>query len=192
MTTAALRRRRLPPAIRMFFLAQDPRRLLVVSDGEDRAELRLPSARPRLREPRHAADGLGRPRTTRDAARASRRAHRHDGQAYRVSAEMARRRARSRLREERRPHDGRDERPRPRPPRHRDGAAPPTTSSRPRSRTGTRRGRSASLHGYRNAQATVLAPTGTIGLLMDCDTTGIEPDFALVKFRSSPAAASRS
>jgi ribonucleoside-diphosphate reductase alpha chain len=37
--------------------------------------------------------------------------------------------------------------------------------------------------GYRNAQATVLAPTGTIGLLMDCDTTGIEPDFSLVKFK---------
>ena len=38
-------------------------------------------------------------------------------------------------------------------------------------------------HGYRNAQATCIAPTGTIGLLMDCDTTGIEPDFALVKFK---------
>ncbi|HRJ26750.1 MAG TPA: vitamin B12-dependent ribonucleotide reductase [Fimbriimonadaceae bacterium] len=38
-------------------------------------------------------------------------------------------------------------------------------------------------HGYRNAQVTVLAPTGTIGLIMDCDTTGIEPDFALVKFK---------
>src|SRR5712671_636416 len=38
-------------------------------------------------------------------------------------------------------------------------------------------------HGYRNAQATVLAPTGTIGLLMDCDTTGVEPDFALIKFK---------
>ncbi len=38
-------------------------------------------------------------------------------------------------------------------------------------------------YGYRNAQATVLAPTGTIGLLMDCDTTGIEPDFSLVKFK---------
>ena len=38
-------------------------------------------------------------------------------------------------------------------------------------------------HGYRNAQVTVIAPTGTIGLVMDCDTTGIEPDFALVKFK---------
>lgn len=39
------------------------------------------------------------------------------------------------------------------------------------------------LHGYRNAQVTAIAPTGTIGLLMDCDTTGVEPDFALVKFK---------
>jgi ribonucleoside-diphosphate reductase alpha chain len=39
-------------------------------------------------------------------------------------------------------------------------------------------------HGFRNAQASVVAPTGTIGLVMDCDTTGIEPDFALVKFKS--------
>ena len=39
------------------------------------------------------------------------------------------------------------------------------------------------VYGYRNAQSTVIAPTGTIGLLMDCDTTGIEPDFALVKFK---------
>ena len=38
-------------------------------------------------------------------------------------------------------------------------------------------------NGYRNAQATVIAPTGTIGLLMNCDTTGVEPDFALVKFK---------
>ena len=48
-------------------------------------------------------------------------------------------------------------------------------------------GRSASSlgekHGYRNAQASLLAPTGTIGLMMDCDTTGIEPDLALVKFK---------
>src|SRR5207344_256271 len=39
------------------------------------------------------------------------------------------------------------------------------------------------LYGYRNAQATVLAPTGTISFLMDCDTTGIEPDFSLVKYK---------
>jgi ribonucleoside-diphosphate reductase alpha chain len=39
-------------------------------------------------------------------------------------------------------------------------------------------------HGYRNAQATVLAPTGTIGFLMDCDTTGIEPDIAIVKYKN--------
>ncbi|MGO7867396.1 hypothetical protein ACC676_38485, partial [Rhizobium ruizarguesonis] len=38
-------------------------------------------------------------------------------------------------------------------------------------------------HGYRNAQVSVIAPKGTIGLVMDCDTTGIEPDFALVKFK---------
>jgi len=38
-------------------------------------------------------------------------------------------------------------------------------------------------HGYRNAQVSVIAPTGTIGLLMDCDTTGVEPDFAIVKFK---------
>lgn len=38
-------------------------------------------------------------------------------------------------------------------------------------------------HGYRNAQVTLLAPTGTIGLLMDCDTTGVEPDFSLIKYK---------
>ena len=47
---------------------------------------------------------------------------------------------------------------------------------------GPRPGRGRS-HGYRNAQVTVLAPTGTIGFLMDCDTTGIEPDIALVKYK---------
>ena len=50
-------------------------------------------------------------------------------------------------------------------------------------RPGTRRCELGETHGYRNAQATVIAPTGTIGLVMDCDTTGIEPDFALVKFK---------
>ena len=44
-------------------------------------------------------------------------------------------------------------------------------------------------HGYRNSQVTVLAPTGTIGFMMDCDTTGIEPDLALISTRSWSAAA---
>jgi ribonucleoside-diphosphate reductase alpha chain len=48
---------------------------------------------------------------------------------------------------------------------------------------GTTRSRSGKEFGFRNAQATVIAPTGTIGLVMDCDTTGVEPDFALVKFK---------
>ena len=48
---------------------------------------------------------------------------------------------------------------------------------------GTRRSTAGEDHGYRNAQATVLAPTGTISFLMDCDTTGVEPDFSLVKFK---------
>ena len=48
---------------------------------------------------------------------------------------------------------------------------------------GTRAVALGELHGYRNAQVSVVAPTGTIGLVMDCDTTGIEPDFALVKFK---------
>ena len=38
-------------------------------------------------------------------------------------------------------------------------------------------------YGFRNAQVTVIAPTGTIGLVMDCDTTGIEPDYALIKYK---------
>ncbi len=56
-------------------------------------------------------------------------------------------------------------------------------SSRPPARHGTARWREGRRHGYRNAQVTVLAPTGTIGFLMDCDTTGIEPDIALVKYK---------
>ena len=63
-------------------------------------------------------------------------------------------------------------------------AACRTSSATPRSgRRGTRRSRSASEHGFRNSQVTVLAPTGTIGFMMDCDTTGIEPDIALIKYK---------
>ena len=61
--------------------------------------------------------------------------------------------------------------------------APTSASSSMPARPGTGRSTLGEQHGYRNAQATVIAPTGTIGLVMDCDTTGIEPDFALVKFK---------
>ena len=60
------------------------------------------------------------------------------------------------------------------------GAGARSTS---RTRSGTEALELGEKHGFRNAQATVIAPTGTIGLVMDCDTTGIEPDFALVKFK---------
>ena len=66
--------------------------------------------------------------------------------------------------------------------RPRRTARPPLLAGRARD-LGPGGRRSARQHGYRNAQVTVLAPTGTIGLVMDCDTTGIEPDFALVKFK---------
>jgi ribonucleoside-diphosphate reductase alpha chain len=55
-----------------------------------------------------------------------------------------------------------------------------TTRSPPRHGTTCKLGEK---NGWRNAQASVLAPTGTIGFMMDCDTTGIEPDFSLVKFK---------
>jgi ribonucleoside-diphosphate reductase alpha chain len=63
-----------------------------------------------------------------------------------------------------------------------DAAVARATSSPPRARRGTRPALGEK-HGYRNAQHSVIAPTGTIGLVMDCDTTGVEPDFALVKFK---------
>ena len=123
------------------------------------------------------------------------------GVSYATSAEMA---ARARpvpgLREEPRAHAARDPQP---PPRRATARRPATRRSRPppvrldhahlprmpaHCSTHARRAWDDALalgeeHGYRNAQTTVIAPTGTIGLVMDCDTTGIEPDFALVKFK---------
>ncbi|MCB1496306.1 MAG: vitamin B12-dependent ribonucleotide reductase, partial [Bauldia sp.] len=65
-----------------------------------------------------------------------------------------------------------------------DGATCPDLRIVERARTAWNRAVTlGELNGYRNAQASVIAPTGTIGLIMDCDTTGIEPDFALVKFK---------
>ena len=66
---------------------------------------------------------------------------------------------------------------------HRSDAPADRPLRRRRRPCGTRSSSSASSHGFRNAQATVLAPTGTIGFMMDCDTTGVEPDIALVKYK---------
>ena len=68
------------------------------------------------------------------------------------------------------------------PDRRRLGACPPSCSP-PARRRGRRAVRDGEEHGVRNSQASVLAPTGTIGLMMDCDTTGIEPDLGLVKIK---------
>jgi len=64
-----------------------------------------------------------------------------------------------------------------------DRAAPDTALLEAARSTWEEAVRAGERHGYRNAQATVLAPTGTISFLMDCDTTGVEPDFSLVKFK---------
>ena len=63
------------------------------------------------------------------------------------------------------------------------GTVPAGSAASPRDEPGTARFELGTAYGFRNAQMTVIAPTGTIGLVMDCDTTGIEPDFALVKFK---------
>jgi ribonucleoside-diphosphate reductase alpha chain len=115
------------------------------------------------------------------------------GVAYATSAEMAKELGPSRLQEERRAHAARDPQPPPR--RARPDAMKRAVNPVPLDHAcpqgdivtrAARLGRRSALgeqHGYRNAQTTVVAPTGTIGLVMDCDTTGIEPDFALVKFK---------
>ena len=59
----------------------------------------------------------------------------------------------------------------------------PASVSKPAGPPGTKPSSTARSFGYRNSQVTVLAPTGTIGFMMDCDTTGIEPDLALVKYK---------
>ena len=63
------------------------------------------------------------------------------------------------------------------------GRAARAATRRSKQRLGRGAARWASEHGYRNSQVTVLAPTGTIGFMMDCDTTGIEPDIALIKYK---------
>ena len=174
----------------MLLGAGDPGRLAKLPDRADRREQpRLPPAGPGLREPRRAADGHAACPTTRDAGRdyAAAITALMCGEAYAHRARASPRRmgAVRRLREER---------------ASRCWASSASTARRPTSvaarrawatallrgaasRPGTRRWRWASEHGYRNSQVTVLAPTGTIGFMMDCDTTGIEPDIALVKYK---------
>ena len=149
--------------------------------------LRLPPARPRLREPRRAAD-VARPAVRQ---RAGPRVRRRDHRAH-VRRGLPHERARSRA-DATGPFAG-----------YADNASRSSAScSKHRApveqidaalvpddldaggarRRGTTRSQLGEKHGFRNGQATVLAPTGTIGFMMDCDTTGIEPDIALVKYK---------
>ena len=164
--------------------AGDPRRQRRLPDREDRREQpQVPPARPRLREPRRAAHGAGHALRLRRRSGVGGGAHRADDRP-RLRHERAHRGPHGsvrRLRRERR--------------RHASTCCACTAPRRPRStRSSCRRSCSAprssawdeavelgETYGVRNSQATVLAPTGTIGLMMDCDTTGIEPDLALTK-----------
>ena len=141
---------------------------------------------PRLREPRRAAD-VARP-AVRQRRGAGLRGGDHRGDDRRglraVGADRARPwRAVRRLREEPRAVPARDAQ------ASRGGQRDQRRSScRPISIAGAKQAWDEAVElgedfGYRNAQATVLAPTGTIGFMMDCDTTGVEPDIALVKYK---------
>ena len=165
--------------------AGDPRRQLVVPDAGDRAEREgVPPARARLREPRRAADGARPAVRLRRGPRLRRRDHgaddgprvpqvggdrRPDGPVRRLPAE----RGGDDRRDREAPRRGREHRRRPRRcPADLLGAARKAWDDALNL---------GEVNGYRNAQATVLAPTGTISFMMDCDTTGVEPDFSLVK-----------
>ena len=134
------------------------------------------------------------------AAQIARRAHRHHDrrQLRHLGRDGGAARRLPRLQEEPRAHAARDPQPPPRRPwrahRLREGRdrrrcrsttrpVPIRAWSSTPSRAWDRALALGEQHGYRNAQVSVIAPTGTIGLVMDCDTTGIEPDFALVKFK---------
>ena len=169
--------------------------------GDRAAQLRLPHARPRLRQPRRAAHADGDPlrqRKSRGAiagALTASWAVKATPPARRWPAEQG---AFPKYERNKREHAARDPQPPPRrlqqhaasstrgsascPSASIATSAPPRCSRQP-ARPGTKALELGEKHGFRNAQVTVLAPTGTIGLIMDCDTTGIEPDFALVKFK---------
>ena len=156
-------------------------------DREDRRDhAGLPPARHRLRQPRRAADG------DRSAVRLGgwpqRRRGDHvadDGHRLPPVGRVGRRRRPvRRLRPQRRGAQARDAPARRRERRDRRvrrcGRRRPGRGRRSSGRSGNKIGEK---NGWRNSQASVLAPTGTIGLMMDCDTTGVEPDLALVKFK---------
>ena len=166
--------------------AGDHRRQLELPDGEDRAEhARDATARPRVREPRRAVD-VARPSVRlRRRTRVRRSDHRVDDRT-RVRDVRGDRAARRTVRRV--------------PRKSRTDVARSCKTPRCIAYNTTQRKRRASSivaaqkawddafelgskFGYRNAQATVLAPTGTIAFMMDCDTTGVEPDIALVKYK---------
>ena len=163
----------------------DPRRQLVVPDARDRTECEgLPPARPRLREPRRTADGARAPLRLRrgpclrrgdhradDRSRLPQigRDRRADGTVRRLPAE----RGRDDRRDREAPRRGREHR------RAADRAGRP--ARRARGKRGTTRSTSARSTATGTHKRPCIAPTGTISFQMDCDTTGLEPDFSLVK-----------
>jgi ribonucleoside-diphosphate reductase alpha chain len=165
--------------------AGDRRRLRERTRPGDREELaRLPPARHRLREPRRAADGARRSlRLRRGAHYAAAITAIMSGESYAQSARIAAKIG---------PFDGYAENEEPFLrviDKHRRSGLPidvrnvPPTCCRRRVQGVGRGLRPRQKHGYRNAQISVLAPTGTIAFMMDCDTTGVEPDIALVKYK---------
>ena len=174
-------------------------------EGDRAPLLRLPHARPRLRQYRRPPDvlrhslrqrrgagdlrrALGRP--DRPRLRDLGRDRRQERRLPRLQAECGRDAARHPQPQARRRRRGfrlREPVGRPDPARPclaRSRPAPPSPlSARRRAAAWSAALALGEAHGFRNAQVSVVAPTGTIGLVMDCDTTGIEPDFALVKFK---------
>jgi ribonucleoside-diphosphate reductase alpha chain len=190
-----------PPRLRLWTIVLEISVLMAQFPSEEIAELlsyEVPHPRPRLRQPRHLLHAARHPVRLRRGGRDLRRHHgAHDRPATRPaprwpassapSPATPQPRAMLRvIRNHRRAAYGApaastravDRAPVP----HRPRVCPTYLLERRARRLG-QRAALGEQHGYRNAQVTVIAPTGTIGLLMDCDTTGIEPDFALVKFK---------
>ena len=159
----------------------------------------LPHAGPGLRQSRRAADGVGpglrQPARTGDRRRGQRRHDRHG--LRHLGRDGALHGALRRLRRQPRRHAAGHPQPPPRRPWRDAGYedlailpvaldaahCPDAPLAAAAKRAWDRALALGEQHGFRNAQVSVIAPTGTIGLVMDCDTTGIEPDFSLVKFK---------